>query len=120
MNQLAPISASYAPAVVAASGPRASYRFLEFFTAKIRNAHTRRAYTRAAVEFFDWLAAKGVTGLDDIESIHVATFARPIRADREASPGRAASPVRLDGDRPDHADQSARRRARSAPHRAAW
>ena len=51
MNQLAPITASYAPALVAASGPRASYRFLEFFTAKIRNAHTRRAYTRAAWSF---------------------------------------------------------------------
>ena len=59
MNELAPITASYAPAVVAASGPRASYRFLEFFTANIRNPHTRRAYARAAVEFFGWLAANG-------------------------------------------------------------
>ena len=59
MNQLAPITASYAPALVAASGPRASYRFLEFFTAKIRNAHTRRAYARAPTEFFDWLLANG-------------------------------------------------------------
>ena len=31
MNQLAPITASYAPALVAATAPRASYRFLEFF-----------------------------------------------------------------------------------------
>ena len=63
MNQLAPITAAHAPALIAASGPRASYRFLEFFTANIRNPHTRRAYARAAVEFFDWLAAKGVTPL---------------------------------------------------------
>jgi len=27
----------------------ASYRFFEFFTANIRNPHTRRAYARAAV-----------------------------------------------------------------------
>src|SRR6202453_1911828 len=74
MNQLAPITASYAPALIAASGPRASYRFLEFFTAKIRNRHTRRAYTRSATEFFDWLAMKGVMQLADIESIHVATY----------------------------------------------
>ena len=33
MNQLAPVVASRAPALVAASGARASYRFLEFFTA---------------------------------------------------------------------------------------
>jgi site-specific recombinase XerD len=84
MNQLAPITTTYAPALVAASGPRASYRFLEFFTAKIRNAHTRRAYTRAATEFFDWLAAKGLTQLDDIESIHVATYIEELSRARSA------------------------------------
>ena len=63
MNQLAPITTLYAPAIITAAGPRASYRFLEFFTANIRNPHTRRAYARAAVEFFDWLAAHGVTQL---------------------------------------------------------
>jgi hypothetical protein len=60
MNQLAPVIASHAPALVAAAGARASYRFLEFFTAQIRNPHMRRAYVRAAGEFFDWLEAKGV------------------------------------------------------------
>ena len=39
-----------------------------------RNAHTRRAYARAATEFFDWLAGKGVTLLAGIESIHVAAY----------------------------------------------
>ena len=63
MTQLAPVVAFHAPALVATSGPRASYRFLEFFTAQIRNPHTRRAYLRAATEFFDWLAAKGVTSI---------------------------------------------------------
>src|SRR6202453_2175202 len=84
MNQLAPITASHAPALVAASGPRASYRFLEFFTANIRNPHTRRAYARAAVEFFDWLAAKGVTQLVDIESIHVAAYVEELGRARSA------------------------------------
>ena len=84
MNQLAPITASYAPALVAASGPRASHRFLEFFTAKIRNPHTRRAYTRAAAEFFDWLTAKGVTQLAEIESIHVATYIEELGRERSA------------------------------------
>ena len=45
MNQLA-LLATHAPALVAVSHPRASYRFLEFFTANIRNPHTRRAYAR--------------------------------------------------------------------------
>src|ERR1700693_260010 len=84
VNQLSPITASYAPAVIVATGPRASYRFLEFFTAKIRNAHTRRAYTRAAVEFFDWLSAEGLAQLDDIESIHVATYIEELSRARSA------------------------------------
>jgi site-specific recombinase XerD len=74
MNPLAPITTSRAPALIAASGERASYRFLEFFTAQIRNAHTRRAYARAANEFFDWLAAKGITQITAVESVHVATY----------------------------------------------
>jgi len=57
------VAAARAPAFVAAAGARASYRFVEFFTAQIRNPHTRRAYARAATEFFDWLEAKGVTQL---------------------------------------------------------
>src|SRR5277367_6400755 len=84
MNQLAPLTASYAPAVVAASRPRASYCFLEFFTAKIRNAHTRRAYARAAVEFFDCLAARGVTQLAAIESLYVATYIEELSRARSA------------------------------------
>ena len=35
MNQLAPIIADSAPALIAAEGERASYRFFEFFTAQI-------------------------------------------------------------------------------------
>src|SRR5271156_6817458 len=84
MNELAPITAAYAPALIAASGPRASYRFLEFFTANIRNPHTRRAYARAAVEFFDWLAAKGVTQPAAIEGVHVATYIEELSRARSA------------------------------------
>ena len=46
MNQLAPVILSRAPALVVAASPRASYRFLEFFTAQIRN-RTRAAPMRA-------------------------------------------------------------------------
>ena len=83
MNRLAVI-ASRAPAFVAASGARASYRFLEFFTANIRNPHTRRAYARAATEFFDWLEAQGVTQLAAIESVHVATYIEQLSHARSA------------------------------------
>jgi hypothetical protein len=63
MNQLVPISSARLPALVAAAGERASLRFLEFFAANIRNPHTRRAYRRAAEEFFGWCASVGVLSI---------------------------------------------------------
>jgi site-specific recombinase XerD len=84
VNQLAPLAAAHAPAIIAASGERASYRFLEFFTANIRNLHTRRAYARAAVEFFDWLTVKGVMQLVAIESVHVAAYIEELQRARSA------------------------------------
>ncbi len=73
--------------MVAAVGARASYRFLEFFTAQIaqiRNPHTRRAYARAVTEFFDWLEAKGITQIAAIESVHVATYIEQLQRARSA------------------------------------
>ena len=49
MTSLPVLFASQVPAVIAAVGERALYRFHEFFTANIRNPNTRRAYARAAV-----------------------------------------------------------------------
>jgi site-specific recombinase XerD len=83
MNQLVALT-DRTPALVAAAGPRASYRFLEFFTANIRNPHTRRAYARAAVEFFDRLAARGVTRLTAIESVYVAACIEQLQKARSA------------------------------------
>ena len=67
MTQL--VVADRAPSLVAASGARASYRFFEFFTAQIRNPHTRRAYARAAHEFF-----VKTQGLRDVEAKRIAKF----------------------------------------------
>jgi hypothetical protein len=53
MNQLVAFS-DRAPALVAAVGARPSYRFLEFFTAQIRNTHTQSACMRAVSEFVAW------------------------------------------------------------------
>ena len=38
------------PVLVSQAGERAGMRFLEFFTATIRNPNTRRAYARAVNE----------------------------------------------------------------------
>jgi hypothetical protein len=42
------------PALIAAAGDAAGWRFVEFFTANINNDHTRRAYARACHGFFGW------------------------------------------------------------------
>lgn len=62
------------PALVAATGKRAGIRFLEFFTAQIRNPHTRRAYARAVGEFLAWCESVGVTSLPDVQPLHVASW----------------------------------------------
>jgi site-specific recombinase XerD len=61
------------PALIAARGRHAGRRFVEFFTANIRNPNTRKAYYRAACEFFDWCDQAGF-GLLDIEPVHVAAW----------------------------------------------
>jgi site-specific recombinase XerD len=73
-----------APALVAASGDRASYRFLEFFTAQIRNPNTRRAYARAVGDFFRWAEERGVRSLETVSSVHVAAWVEQLG--REVSP----------------------------------
>jgi hypothetical protein len=62
------------PTLVTAAGERASMRFLEFFAANIRNAHTRRAYARAAEEFLAWCADAGVPSIAAVQPVHVATW----------------------------------------------
>src|SRR5271156_6407471 len=69
-----PASTLPVPALVAADGDRASVRFLEFFAANIRNAHTRRAYGRAVAEFLAWCERAGVPSLAHVAPLHVATW----------------------------------------------
>ena len=42
------------PALIADAGDPAAWRYVEFFTANIRNPNTRRAYARACTSFFAW------------------------------------------------------------------
>ncbi len=74
MASLATYTRQTVPTLIAASGDRAAYRFLEFFTAQIRNPNTRRAYTRAVGDFLAWLEAAGIGSIADVASIHVAAY----------------------------------------------
>lgn len=62
------------PVAIADAGDDATRRFLEFFTAQIRNPNTRAAYGRAAAEFLGWWEGQGRGGLAAIEPIHVAAW----------------------------------------------
>ena len=74
MNQLTILSGFSAPALIRASGDRAVYRFLEFFTAQIRNPNTRRAYVRAVGAFCAWCEMHGLSSIAGVNSVHVATY----------------------------------------------
>ena len=47
------------PEIIKEAGEDAIKRFLEFFTANIRNKNTREAYARAAVQFLEWCELHG-------------------------------------------------------------
>lgn len=63
------------PRLIQADGERTTKRFLEFFTATIRNANTRAAYARALRDFFAWCDEfTDVADLASIEPLHVAAY----------------------------------------------
>jgi hypothetical protein len=67
-------SAIILPALITGAGERAAWRFLEFFTANIRNKHTRAAYTQAAGAFLRWCERRGITRIEDEQPVHVAGY----------------------------------------------
>jgi site-specific recombinase XerD len=61
------------PALIADAGEPAAWRYVEFFTANIRNPNTRRAYARACASFFAWCEERGLT-LSTIRPHDVAAY----------------------------------------------
>jgi hypothetical protein len=60
--------------MVADASDQAARRFIEFFTANIRNPNTRAAYARAVMDFFGWCERYGVGPLLAIQPVHVAAY----------------------------------------------
>ncbi len=58
---------------------RAAERFLDFFTANIRNRHTRRAYYNAACRFSEFCSERGVLDLAHVKPVHVAAYVESLR-----------------------------------------
>src|SRR5271166_6557274 len=84
-------SQSFIPVQVAAAGKEAAKRFIEFFTANIRNPNTRAAYARSVAGFFRWCDGIGLHRLDAVESVHVAGYVRGARQDAGCPKRQAAS-----------------------------
>lgn len=76
-------SASLVPAAILVAGPKATKRFLEFFTAQIRNANTRRAYARAAGQFFRWCESRGLR-LEELQPMAVAAWVEGLMKEHSA------------------------------------
>lgn len=58
---------------------RASERFFDFFTANIRNPHTRRAYYNAACKFSEFCGGRGIYELEHVKPVHVAAYIESLR-----------------------------------------
>ncbi len=61
------------PALIAAAGPDARRRFIEFFTANIRNANTRAAYACAVAQFCTWCERRKFT-IELLEPVVIAGY----------------------------------------------
>jgi hypothetical protein len=102
-----PADSHLVPALIADAGEPAAWRYIEFFTANIRNPNTRRAYARACSQFFAWCEDRGLT-LTTIRPYDVSLYVEGLRQTHSA-PGvkqqQGWSPGPVDGtagSRPDH------------------
>jgi hypothetical protein len=71
------------PALIADAGEPAAWRYVEFFTANIRNPNTRRAYARACGQFFAWCEDRGLA-LTTIRPFDVATYIEALQQTHSA------------------------------------
>jgi integrase/recombinase XerD len=62
------------PALIESAGDRAAWRFVDFFTATIRNVNTREAYARAVARFLAWCEGEGLYDLQAIRPVVVAAY----------------------------------------------
>ena len=70
------------PAIVSA-GEKAQRRFIEFFTASIRNKNTRAAYARAVSQFFEWCEKRKLR-LSQLEPIIIAGYIEELQKQQSA------------------------------------
>lgn len=67
-------NAVHPPALFSGASSETKRAFLEFFSAQIRNVHTRKAYTRATIDFLKWCEEDSIHSLQLIQPLHVASW----------------------------------------------
>ncbi len=77
-RQLSATSGVAVPSVIRDAGPDAIRRFVEFFTANIRNPNTRAAYSRAIRRFCGW-AERHKLSLSQVEPVLVAAYVEELQ-----------------------------------------
>jgi site-specific recombinase XerD len=82
MNDLviAPSHALSAPRLFTPT-PKAAKRVLEFFTARVNNDHTRKAYLNATRRFSAWCETHGLHELAAVQPFHVAAFVKELQTE---------------------------------------
>lgn len=81
-KRLSAEDAKAVPAVIRTAGDRAAWRFLEFFTANIRNKNTRAAYARALRLFCDFLEDRGIQDLARVNPVLIAGYVEKLTEER--------------------------------------
>jgi len=76
-----PENAPALPTIITREGRKATKRFLEFFTANIRNPNTRLSYMRAVGSFLAWCEERGAS-LHQIEPMIVAAYIEQLTQER--------------------------------------
>ena len=71
------------PASILRAGDRATWRFVEFFVANIRNKNTRAAYAQAVSQFFAWSERRGVVDLAAVRPIVISAYIEELQSTRE-------------------------------------
>jgi hypothetical protein len=62
------------PTLIVHAGEKTAWRFLEFFTVKIRHKNTRAAYGQVAGSFLRWCEGRGISRIEDVQPVHVAAY----------------------------------------------
>lgn len=82
-SELLGFSSERLPALIRNAGQQAERRFVEFFTAHIRNPGTRAVYGRAVGRFCDWCEHRGVS-LQQVSPFVVAAYIEQLAQQRKA------------------------------------